>query len=309
MPLDADIRQIIDLLSPPGAPDLPDLGLEQARAFSNARVNLMGPPEPVGRVENREIPGPAGPIGLRIYQPAGSGPWPVVVFFHGGGWVLCSLDTHDGTCRRLCNLTEAVVVSVDYRLAPEHRFPVPLEDCYAAACWVAAHGDEIGADGSRMAVAGDSAGGNLAAATALLTLSRRGPALRHQLLVYPVTDHTMDSESYRENATGYFLTGRAMAWFWEQYLGNPAYGTDPLASPLRATQLAGLPPATVITAEFDPLRDEGEAYGHRLAAAGVPCRVERFAGVIHGFFSMQDVLEKARLATELAAQALRDALR
>ncbi len=309
MPLDADIQQILDLLSPPGAPDLSSLGLEKARTLSMARVGLMGPPEEVATVTNRDIPGPLGPIGLRIYHPGGEAPLPVVLYFHGGGWVLCSLDTHDGTCRRLCNLSGAVVVSVDYRLAPEHRFPAPLEDCFAALAWIVEHGSTLGIDNSRVAVAGDSAGGNLAAATALLARERGGPGLRHQLLIYPVLDHAMDSVSYHDNAEGFFLTAAAMAWFWDHYLGDASRGAEPLASPLRAANLQGLPSATVITAEFDPLRDEGETYGRRLQEAGVACTVERFDGMLHGFFSMHDFIAKARLATELAAAALRDALR
>jgi acetyl esterase len=243
---------------------------------------------------------------VRIYWPSETPGLPILVYFHGGGWVLCNLDTHDETCRSLAKQASCIVVSVDYRLAPEHRFPAAVEDCHAATKWVAENARSLGGDASRLAIGGDSAGGNLTASVALLARERGGPSLAHQLMIYPVTDARFDTQSYRDNGEGMFLTTNAMRWFWEQYLPTPADGANPHASPLRAEDLRGLPPATVITAEMDPLRDEGEAYGRRLGEAGVPVEVRRYDGVIHGFFGMTLVLEKARDATSYAANRLRE---
>lgn len=307
MPLDEEMKQILQMLAPPGAPALTDLSVAEARASMGALMAASPTPEPVGGVENRTIPGPAGEIPVRIYTPTRPGPHPALVYFHGGGWVLCNLDTHDASCRTLCNQAACVVVSVDYRLAPEHQFPVGLEDCYAATRWVAEHAGEINVDPRRIAVGGDSAGGNLTASVTHLARERGGPRLVHQLLIYPVTDARFDTPSYEENAEGYFLTRDSMKWFWAHYLSNEADAAHPHASPLRAKNFAELPPATVITAEFDPLRDEGEAYGRRLQEAGVPTRIERFDGVIHGFFGMGALVAKARDAVALAASELRKA--
>ena len=200
---------------------------------------------------------------------------------------------------------ECLVVSVDYRLAPEHPFPAAPEDCYAATAWLAEHCAELGGDPARLAVGGDSAGGNLAAAVALMARERGGPPLAHQLLIYPVTDYAFDTASYRENAEGYMLTLPLMEWFWNHYLADPAQGDNELASPLRAASLAQLPPATVITAEFDPLRDEGEAYAQRLSDAGVKTEMTRYDGVFHGFFGMGAAIDKAKQAVDEACTALR----
>jgi acetyl esterase len=199
------------------------------------------------------------------------------------------------------------VVAVDYRLAPEAKFPAAAEDCYAATCWVAANAAALGVDATRIAIGGDSAGGNLAAVVALLARDRRGPRLAHQLLVYPVIDCAFDTKSYLDNAAGYFLTREMMRWFWHHYLDKPDQAADPVASPIRAATLAGLAPATVITAEYDPLRDEGEAYASRLAQAGVPTTLTRYDGVIHGFFGMGNVIDKAKLAVAQSARELRQA--
>lgn len=307
MPLDEDVKQVLAVLAPPDAPDLADLGVAEARQMMGATSALNANPEPVERVENREIPGPGGAIPIRIYTPEGEGPLPILVYFHGGGWVLCNLDTHDGTARRLCNHARCIVVSVDYRLAPEHPFPAPLEDCYAATQWTAENAASLGGDPTRLAIGGDSAGGNLTAATALLARDRGGPALVHQLMIYPVIDARCETPSFEENKEGYFLSARAMRWFWGHYLENPRDGERPEASPIRAEDLAGLPPATVLTAEFDPLRDEGEAYAERLSKAGVAADLVRYDGVIHGFFGMHDLLPKARAAADRAARNLQRA--
>jgi acetyl esterase len=308
MPLNAEAQALLGQMESSGVPPLHTMSVEQARQLI---VQLLVPPgerEPVARVEDRQIPGPAGPIPLRVYTPRGAGPFPALVYFHGGGWVIGNLETHDATCRALANESGAVVVSVDYRLAPEHRFRAGVDDSDAATRWVADHAAEIGVDPGRIAVGGDSAGGNLAAVIALLARDRGGPPLRFQLLVYPVTDHRFDTPSYRENGDGYFLTKDAMVWFWNHYLAREADGLDPMASPLRAADFRGLPPALVITAEYDPLRDEGEAYAERLRKGGVPVTLTRYDGTIHGFFTMGFALSDGKRGIEEAAAALRAAL-
>ena len=266
-----------------------------------------GTPTPVARVEDRRVPGPAGEIPVRVYWPEASGVRPLIVFFHGGGFVLCSLETHDELCRALCRDTEAVVVSVDYRLAPENKYPAAADDCYAALAWGAANAASLGADPARVAVAGDSAGGNLAAVTALRARDLGTPLLCHQALIYPATTCDFDSVSYRENGEGYFLTAEAMRWFWSHYLADMTQAAEPYACPARAASLAGLPPATVVTAEYDPLRDEGEDYARALAAAGVPTELRRYDGMIHGFVSMAEIFEDGRDAQLLVARGLRSA--
>jgi acetyl esterase len=246
-------------------------------------------------------------LGVRVYTPAGEPPFPLLVYFHGGGWTIGNVDIGDAPCRALTNAAGAVVVSVEYRLGPEHKFPAPLEDCYAATAWaalMAAHApDQLGGDPDRLVVIGDSAGGNLAAAVALMARDRGGPKIARQVLIYPVTDHRFDTPSYRDCAEGYLLTREAMRWFWRHYLHNRAEGRHPYASPLRAGDLAGLPPALIVTCEYDPLRDEGEAYGARLRAAGVPAKVSRYDGMIHGCFWMCGVLDRSRqLVQEIAAE-------
>ncbi len=295
MPIDPQIQVLLDKGT--GVPATHTLSVAEARTQYEARVALMAPPAAIAAVDERSIAGPGGPLRLRVYRPQGNGPFPLLVFFHGSGFVLCSLDTHDGMCRNLCAGAGCVVVSVDYRLAPEHKFPAPLDDCLFATRWAAQHAAELSADGSRVAVAGDSAGGNLAAATALRLRDEGGPVLRGQLLIYPVTDYyTPGTPSYRENAEGYGLTRDTMRWFWDHYLADPADAANPYASPLRAATVAQLPPALVVTAEFDPLRDEGEDYAARLRAAGVPAQTSRWDGMNHGFFFWVGVVDKAGAA-------------
>jgi acetyl esterase len=261
----------------------------------------------VAHVEDRAIPGPHGDIPVRIYRPEGDAPKPTIVYYHGGGWVIGSIESHDGTCRGLADAVDALVVSVDYRLAPEHPFPAPVEDAFAALEWVAEHASELGGDPARIAVAGDSAGGNLSAVTAILARDAGGPELCFQLLVYPVTDHGCDRPSMTENAEGYFLTAQAMDWFFHHYLGDSAHGADPRVSPLRASDLSGLPPAFVITAEYDPLRDQGMAYAEALAAAGVPVEAQVYEGMFHGFFAMTAMIDGAKVAFDDGVAALRTA--
>jgi acetyl esterase len=307
MPLDPQARALLDQAKALGRPPLNALSPSDARAEAKAVGTLFGPAPAVANVENRTIAGPAGALPVRMYTPAGSGPFPALVFFHGGGWVIGDLETQDGVCRALANGADCVVVSVDYRLAPENKFPAAPEDSYAAAKWVAANAASINVDPARIAVGGDSAGGNLAAVTAQMARERGGPRLVFQLLVYPVTDGACDSTSYRDNADGYLLTKDMMLWFWNHYVRNPEDRFNPMASPLRAHSLEGLPPALVQTAEFDPVRDEGEAYAARLMEAGVPVRLTRYDGMIHGFFGMASVTDRAAIAIDEAAAALRSA--
>jgi acetyl esterase len=305
MPLDPQAQALLDQLKALGAPPLNELSPPDARVAAQALGSLSGAPEAVAKVENRTISGPAGALPVRIYTPAGSGPFPVLVFFHGGGWVIGDLETQDGPCRKLANGADCVVVSVNYRLAPEHKFPAAAADAYAATQWVAANAASINADAARIAVGGDSAGGNLTAVTAQMARDRGGPGLVFQLLIYPVTDGACDTASYRDNADGCLLTKEMMLWFWNHYVRNAADRQDPMAAPLRAPSLQGLPPALVQTAEFDPLRDEGEAYAARLKEAGVPVQLTRYNGMIHGFFGMASVIDQANSAIGEAAAALR----
>lgn len=303
MPLDPDLKALLDQAA--GAPALQTLDVATARTLYEGRPR---PPAPdVGGVTERVVRGPGGDLRLRIYAPPdGAGPHPLLVFFHGSGFVLCSLDTHDGICRQLCAGSGYVVVSVDYRLAPEARFPAATDDCLFATRWAADHAAELNAQGGCIVVGGDSAGGNLAAVTALRVRDEGGPALAGQLLIYPVTDyHTPGTPSYQANAEGYGLGREGMIWFWGHYLGAEADAAHPHASPLRASTLAGLPPALVFTAEFDPLCDEGEAYSARLSAAGVPVRAARWAGMNHGFFAHAGWVAKADAATLAACEWLR----
>ena len=267
--------------------------------------------EPVAEVTDRRIRGPAGEIPVRVYRPSVKA-GPGVVYFHGGGFVICDLDSHDGAARRLANALGGVVVSVDYRLAPEHRWPAAADDAYAATRWTADHADELGIDPDRLVVAGDSAGGNLAAVVAQRARDRGGPPIAFQLLVYPWIDLGATRREYpsqRENEEGYFLSVAHLEWYRQQYLTDDAHGEEPHASPIKASSLAGLPPACVITAEMDPLRDEGEAYGRALEAAGVPVTIHRAPGMFHGFFNMDAVLDGSKDAQRVAFDAVNGALR
>jgi acetyl esterase len=277
---------------------------EARRVIEEGAPVMFGEPDAVGSVVDRSLP---GPVPVRIYEPPGSArDLPVLVYFHGGGWVYGSLDTHDGVCRALCARTPCIVVAVDYRLAPEHRFPAAVEDAWAATAWVAEHARSLGGDPDRIAVGGDSAGGNLAAVIALRARDR-GLELRHQLLVYPVTDSDFETASYVAKADGYGLTRSAMRWYWDHYMGPDGDPTDPEAAPLRAPDLAGVAPAFVLTAEYDPLCDEGEAYAARLEAAGVPVRLTRYDGLIHGFIRMPAIIDRTQGALDECAGALRAA--
>lgn len=307
MPLDPQARAVLEQMAAAGLPALGTLTPEQTRQQMALTAAAAPPGEPVARVEDRWIPGPAGDIPIRIYTPEGDAPLPVLVYFHGGGWVIGDISTHDATCRSLANAAGCIVVSVGYRLAPEHKFPGAVEDAAAATRWVAEHVASFGGDQARIAVGGDSAGGNLAAVVALIAKREGGPPIVFQLLIYPVVDSDLETGSYRENAEGYLLTKESMRWFFGHYHGGEEDARHPHASPLRADDLSGLPPALIITAEFDPLRDEGEAYARRLGEAGVPVICSRYDGMIHGFFNMALVVDKAKDAIRESGRALRSA--
>ncbi|MGW5847568.1 alpha/beta hydrolase [Streptomyces sp. NPDC055254] len=311
--LDAAARPCVDML----AAGFPDVGgavtdAAEARRILAAASRRPARPPRVGAVEDRVVPGPPGapPLPVRVYLPDPArwpGPRPTAVFCHGGGFVLCDLDTHDATARNICRASGAAVVSVDYRRAPEHRFPAAAEDAYAALCWAAGHLGELGGAPGALVVAGDSAGGNLAAASALLARERGGPGVALQVLICPALDATQGSASYRTRAQGCFLTAAHMRWFWEQYLGPDGDARHPLASPALADP-AGLPPAHLVVAGCDPLRDEGVAHHHRLRRSGVASTLDEHPGMFHGFHALAHVLPQAAEAMARLGGAIHSTL-
>ena len=312
MPLDPKLGDLIAAFGQLGGGGLASGTAEQFRdMFTAATVSMRDPSTlaPVRAVEDSTIPGPAGPIPIRIYRPDVGGPTPTLAFFHGGGFVVGTIETHDDQARLICRDGEVTVVSVEYRLAPEHPYPAAFDDCLAATRWAADRIHGLGRDPQRLAVGGDSAGGNLAAAVAL-AMRGSDPALAGQFLIYPVVDFATDAAypSRVDNASGYLLTADDMAWFDEQYVPADADRSDPTVSPIRAASLAGAPPAIIGTAEFDPLRDEGEAYARALADAGVDVRYARYDGMIHGFFGLGLLSPAAADAVADMTAALRDLL-
>lgn len=315
------MQQVLDEFAAFNAPPLTSLMPENARQLpsmadaamsaisKHTLARAMKPvPEPIAKIEHRVIPGPGGDLLLRVYTPdAGDMPLPVLVYFHGGGWVIATLDTYDSSCRALAKQAGCIVASVAYRQAPEHKFPAAADDAFAAYQWIVANAAEIGGDPARVAVGGESAGGNLAAVTSLMARDKGMQMPVHQLLVYPVTDFSFDTGSYQENAMAKPLNKETMQWFWKHYLESPTDGANPYASPLRATNFGGLPPATVITAEIDPLRSEGEAYAQKLEEAGVAVTATCYSGVTHEFFGMAAGVDEAKQAVEEAAVCLRAA--
>jgi acetyl esterase len=309
MALDPDMKTLLDQMAAAKLQSFHQMTPTAAREQMKRRVSA-GDPVPVGRVEDRMIPGPNGEIPIRIYTPDGNGPFGALIYFHGGGWVVGNIEMTDQPCRMITKAAGCVTVSVDYRLAPEHKFPAGPEDCYAATKWVANNATALGCDPSRIAVGGTSAGANLAAAVALMARDRSAPNVAYQLLVYPATRRELDTPSHKQFASdGYYILSRAdMEWFWGHYLASEADAANPYACPARAKSLAGLPPALVITAEFDPLRDEGESYAARLREEGVATVLKRYDGVTHGFFGMPSAVEKSRVAIAEASAALRAAI-
>jgi acetyl esterase len=309
--LDPGVRALLEAIAGLGEPPLESLPPAEARKrAAESFAPVAGVLEPLRFIENLRIPGPLGEIPIRVYTPDAPAPRPAMVYFHGGGWVLCDLDTHEVVCSAIAHRAGAVVVSVDYRLAPEHKFPAAVTDAYAATTWVSANAARLGIDPAGISVGGDSAGGNLAAVVSLKSRNENGPAIALQALVYPVTDLSSTSTvSYLEFAEGYQLSKSMMEWFRDQYLPDSGAARDPYASPLLAPDLRGLPPAVILTAECDPLRDEGEAYGKRLAEAGVPVTCTRYAGMIHPFFSLSGAIPRALDAFQQVADAIRTAVR
>jgi len=311
MKLDPQAAEVLERAARANLPPYSQLGATAARElYRETRGKLAPPPPEVAKVENLQASGPAGPIPVRLYRALGTAPderLPGLVYFHGGGWTIGDLDTHDVVCREFANLARCAVVSIDYRLAPEHKFPAAVEDAIAATHWTGRMGDTLGLDPARIAVGGDSAGGNLATVVALTVRDAGGPPLAMQVLIYPAVDMTADRDSHREFADGYMLTREAILWFTANYLRGPDDVADWRASPIRATDLAGVAPAYVITAGFDPLRDEGKAYADRLSEAGVPVTYECFEGMIHGFVTMGGVIAAAHHAIYRAATGLKQA--
>lgn len=308
MALDPQVQEFLKAQEEQPAPPITEQTVEMAREGYLALAEAVGRGPEVGEVSDRRIPGPAGDIPVRVYRPEGEGPFGVLVYYHGGGWVIGDLDTHDHACRELSSGAECVVVSVDYRLGPEHRFPAAVDDSFAALQWVAQNCTEIGADPARLAVGGDSAGGNLAAVVALMARDAGGPDIAFQLLIYPAVDMRLDSPSIAENADGYVLTRDHMHWFRDHYLGEDGPRTDARVSPLLAESHSGLPPALIITAEYDPLRDEGKAYADKLSAAGVETKHSLYDGMIHVFFQLSAILDGGRAAVAESVAALRSAI-
>jgi len=309
VPLNPALIPILEAMAPLAELNWETLSVDVARAMMDNPV-AVGDPVAMDLVQDMALPLEGRIVPARLYIPAGGGAHsPLTLYFHGGGWVIGTLDTHDSTCRELADASGSAVLSVGYRLAPEACFPAGLHDCHDALVWAAANGARLGVDTARLAVAGDSAGGNLAAAVAIMARDRGGPALRHQLLIYPVTDADFSNASYVANGGGeYFLSTSAMRAFWDHYLGDRSVDAAPLATVLRTPDLSGLAPATVLTAEFDPLRDEGNAYATRLAQAGVSTDHAEAPGMIHGFFSLTEMLPDARPWLARAARNLAAAL-
>jgi len=308
MPLDHDAEILLKMIREANRPTFESVGAVAARDLYMAGRKALSPdPMPIADTRDVAIPGPGGPIAARVYRSAKNGTLPVLVFFHGGGWVVGNIDSHEAMCRHLANRAECAVLSVDYRMGPEHKFPAAVEDCFAATAWTADNGASLGVDPGRLAIGGDSAGGNLAAVVSLLARDKGAPRIAYQVLIYPATDAAMRHDSVARYAEGYVLTRATMRWFYEQYLRTPDDAADWRVSPLLAPDLSRLPPAYVLTAGYDPLCDEGDAYAARLAAAGVPVTHRRFPGQVHGFVTNGRVIRAAETALDEVAAALKSA--
>lgn len=310
MPLDPQAQYVIDLVKKANAPEFWQLTPQQAREQYRLRVDKLKVREPIHRTEDRRIPGPGSHLPLRIYHPREPKPGeklPVLVWYHGGGFVIGDLETHDSACRLLANQADCIVVAVDYRLAPEYKFPAAVDDSEAALRWVALHAAEFGGDAGRLAVGGDSAGGNLAAVVAILARNAGHPKLAFQLLIYPATAPEPETPSHRRFAEGYVLSRNNIVWFYKQYLRSPKDANDFRYAPLVADDLSNLPPALVLVAGYDPLRDEGVDYAKRLIEAGNRIRLANYEGMIHGFYLMGGAVDAARRAVAESAQMLRAA--
>src|SRR4051812_19851090 len=308
MPLDPNIEALLEEMRAQGAKPFEELSVPDARLAARAFADLQGPPEEVASIEHHFIPGPTADLPVRIYTPEGDGPFPALVYLHGSGWVVLNIEICDTTMRALANSTGCVVVAVNYQKAPEHPFPIPFEDAWAGLLWTVEHADELDVDNARIAVIGDSAGGNLAAAVAVRAREEHGPKIAFQGLIYPAVEHGWDTASAHENAEGYLLQRESMHWFWDHYIPDKSVVDDWRVSPLKAADHSGLPPAFIATAEFDPLRDDGRHYHAKLHDAGVPVTYVEYDGMIHGFYWMQGVCDAARRLHEDLAEAVREAL-
>jgi acetyl esterase len=293
MPLDPDVAALVAELNRSARPAA-ETTVAELRASSWGWVPYMGPPETVARVEDRFIPGPTADLPVRIYSPTTADPTQGIVFFHGSGWTTANIDVADSAHRALSNATGSKVIAVNYQKAPEHKFPIPVQDAVAATTWAIEHAEELGLDPRRIGVGGDSAGGNIAAAVCLAFSAAGTHQVSFALLIYPVTDSRMQTQSMADNANGYLLTAEDVGWYWDQYLATPEDGENELASPLRAADLSGFPPTVVVTAGYDPLRDEGRDLAHRLTDAGVRVRHRDYPGAVHGFFWMAGALDVGR---------------
>jgi len=307
MPLDPQVKIILEEDAARSMPAYSELSPVDAREQMLELAPPVDPDLAAKRVEHQKVPGPDGEISVRLYYPHAQPPFPVCVYFHGGGWVIGNLDTHNAFCHALSHTSRCLVVAVDYRLAPEARYPAAIDDAYAATSWVAENEKTIGADSSLIAVCGDSAGGNLATVVTMMARDRGGPQIALQVLIYPITDHNFETPSYHRYAKGHMLTRDLMRWFWNHYLGKEDI-LDPYVSPLRAENLSNLPDALILTAQYDPLCDEGEAYAQRLLKAGVKVKLIRYDGMIHGFIRMVSRLDRAREALNEVSTTLRNNL-
>jgi acetyl esterase len=302
--LDSELEAVINDIEAAGVPAWHALSVESARRVEEEVFTAANPPT-VNFVRDVAFAGPVGEVPVRVYRHEADTPAPTLVFYHGGGWTLGTLDSIDGFCRTLARRTGCVVISVDYHRAPEHPFPIPVEDARAALRWVADHAPAFGGDPDRLGVAGTSSGANLAAAVAL-SVREDAPPLRQQVLLYPILNYAFDTDSYAENANAPLLTRADMEWFWEQYLRSPVDGHNPFASPLRAPDHSGIAPATIVTAGFDPLRDEGIAYADALADAGVTVNHDHYPSMVHGFLSVTDSVARADEAVDDLAATIRE---
>jgi acetyl esterase len=298
MALDPQVKAILEEDAARGLP--PYIELEPVAA-RRQMLDLSPPVEPqlaADRIEERLIPGPQSDIPLRLHYPHSDPPYALLVYYHGGGWVIGDLDTHDALCQALAKTSQCLVVAVDYRLAPEHPYPAAIEDAYAATCWAADNAVSLHADPKRLAVIGDSAGGALATVVSMMARDKGGPEISLQVLIYPITDYNFDTPSYSKNAQGYMLSRELMQWFWNHYLEDITVAGHPYVSPLRAQNLDGLPQAMILTAEYDPLCDEGRAYAQKLQANGIDTTYSHYEGMIHGFIRMTTRLDQAKKALE-----------
>ena len=310
MPLDLQAEALLKEMQESGAQPFETMTPAEGRVASIAFADLGGTPEDVASVNNCFIPGPTADLPARIYRPssAGNRPQPALIYFHGSGWVVMNIGICDSFSRALANRTGCVVIAVNYQKAPEHKFPIPLDDCYAATQWVFDNASELGLDTSRIGVIGDSAGGNLAAAVTLRARDENGPKFAYQVLVYPAVQYGWDTPSCVANAEGYLLQRASMEFFWTQYVRSPVDGTNPYCSPLAAEDHSGLPPAFIVCAEFDPLSDDGRNYAEKLNAAGTPVTFRLYEGMIHGFLFMSGVLDQSKVLLDDIGREVQSAL-